>query len=231
MSTIVKLGCLSVLGVLGLSLAASIFWSCLPMVIYVGSYIPTGLSIATHSSLLPVMTSSAIRFFCCHCRHCHHRFTSSLYCVPVCSAYQYTSIWLFMLFPPAYQYALVGNSMKVTFSNSVLVCVSTAYQYAVHTGMPAYHCSCYFLQCTSMLESGIYKDYNLASDKIDFFHILHFFVWFPRGVCVLIPILSVFHCTSTVFVLILKLCICTPPAPWLLYHMHHLSINTCKNHK
>jgi hypothetical protein len=44
MSTIVKLGCLSALGVLGLSLAASIFWSCLPMVIYVGSYVPTGLS-------------------------------------------------------------------------------------------------------------------------------------------------------------------------------------------
>ncbi len=35
MSTIVKLACLSSLQVLGLSLAASIFWSCLPMVIYV----------------------------------------------------------------------------------------------------------------------------------------------------------------------------------------------------
>ncbi len=44
MSTIVKLGCLSALQVLGLSLAASIFWSCLPMVIYVGLYVPTGLS-------------------------------------------------------------------------------------------------------------------------------------------------------------------------------------------
>ncbi len=45
MSTIVKLGCLSALQVLGLSLAASVFWSCLPMVIYVGSYVPTGLSV------------------------------------------------------------------------------------------------------------------------------------------------------------------------------------------
>jgi hypothetical protein len=48
MSTIVKLGCLSALRVLGLSLAASIFWSCLPMVIYVGSYVPTGLSMSRY---------------------------------------------------------------------------------------------------------------------------------------------------------------------------------------
>jgi hypothetical protein len=52
MSTIVKVGCLSALQVLGLSLAASIFWSCLSMVIYVSLYIPTGLS-ATYDEVLP----------------------------------------------------------------------------------------------------------------------------------------------------------------------------------
>ncbi len=108
--------------------------------------------IATHSLLLPLLTSSATCFFCCRCRRCCHMFTSSLYCVPVCNLYQYASIGLFMLFPPAYQYAVVGNSMKVTFSISVLVCVSTAYRYAVRTGMPTYHCSYYFLQRTSTLE-------------------------------------------------------------------------------
>jgi hypothetical protein len=63
-------------------------------------------------------------------------FTSSLFCVPVCSAYHYAIVELFMLFPPAYQYAVVGKSMKVTFSISVLVRISTAFQYAVLTGMP-----------------------------------------------------------------------------------------------
>ncbi len=51
MSTIVQLGCLSALQVLGLSLAASISWSCWPMVIYVGLYVPTGLS---HTSILDI---------------------------------------------------------------------------------------------------------------------------------------------------------------------------------
>ncbi len=70
------------------------------------------------------------QLFCCHCRCCRHWYISSLYCVSICSAYQYTSIWLFMIFPTAYQYAGVGNSMKISFSSSVLVLVSTAYQYA-----------------------------------------------------------------------------------------------------
>jgi hypothetical protein len=84
--------------------------------------------IATHLSLLSLLTSSATRFFCCHCRHCRHMFTSSIFCVPVCRAYQYAIVGLFMLFPPAYQYAVVGNSMTVIFSISVLVRISTAYQ-------------------------------------------------------------------------------------------------------
>jgi hypothetical protein len=92
--------------------------------------------IATHSLLLPLLNSSATHFFCCCCRRCHRMFTSSFFCIPVRSAYQYAIIGLFMLFPPAYQYAVVGNSIKVTFSISVLVRVTTAYQYALHTGMP-----------------------------------------------------------------------------------------------
>jgi hypothetical protein len=104
---------------------------------------------STHLSLLPTLPSSATRFFCYRCCCCPHQFTSSHYCIPVCSAYQYASIWLFMLFPSAHQDTGVGNSMKLSFSNSVLVRVSTAYQYAVRTGTPAYHCSCNFLQRTS----------------------------------------------------------------------------------
>ena len=91
--------------------------------------------IATHSLLLPLYFLCH-PLFCYHCQRCCHMFTSSLFCVPVCSAYQYAIVGLFMLFPPAYQYAVVGNSMNVTFSICVLVRISTAYQYAVLTGTP-----------------------------------------------------------------------------------------------
>ncbi len=73
------------------------------------------------------------------------------YCVPVRIAYWYANVALFMLFPPAYQYASIPELNE----NLIFKQRTSTHLYFWHTSTPAYNSSCYFVDCTNMLKYAV----------------------------------------------------------------------------
>jgi hypothetical protein len=73
------------------------------------------------------------------------------YCIPLCTAYWYTNVVLFMLFPPAYQYTKVPElNENLIFKQRT----STHLYFGIPVRQP-YNSSCYFVDCTNMLEYAV----------------------------------------------------------------------------